>query len=244
MAGLCDKVEGVTMQRGTVLFAGLLVSSLFAGCGGEDEPPDPLATRDGFCLEWAKRACNDEVVDACAATGPEACQEAQAAHCESLISSSAYDRSAARECLDAVRTALTEAELDADGAAVVLRGEGACDFVCVEDEDGECVEATVVGGGEECSSPATVCDAGYYCDGENCIAKRGAGRDCSADVPCRDDLNCVGEEGSQVCEERAPNGEDCTEDIDCQSGICAPGADVCASQIILSAAEPSCEKFR
>ncbi len=243
LARLCDNVGDVTTRRATVLIAGLLVSSLFAGCGGED-PPDPLATRGGFCVEWAKRACNDEVVDACAATDAEACQEAQVDHCESLVSASAYNRSLARGCLDAVRTALAKGELDADGAALVLRGEEACSFSCIEGEDGTCIEPTVVAGGEECSDADTICDAGFYCDGDHCIAKRGAGRDCGADQPCRDDLNCVGEVGAQVCEERAANGAACTDDIDCQSGICAQGAQICASRIILSAAEPACELFR
>ncbi len=241
-ASLCGNLGHVTTRRATILLA-VLLSSLSVGCGGDD-PPDPLATRSGFCAEWAKRACNDEVVDACAAKDAETCREAQVDHCESLVSTSAYNRSLARGCLDAVRSALAEGELDADGAALVLRGEGACSFSCIEGDDGDCIEPTIVGGGEECSDSDTLCAPGFYCDGDNCIAKRGVGKDCSADVPCRDDLNCVGEAGARVCEERAANGEACTDDIDCQSGICAQGAQICASRIILSAAEPACELFR
>lgn len=219
---------------------------VLAGCGGGEDEPNPLATREGFCAEWAKRACNDEVVDACSAADAEACRAAQVEHCQGLVSADAYREREARACLDAVRNGLSDARLTAEEAGAVLRGEGPCSFSCVDVADGGCVEPTVVGGGEECSGEDVVCDEGFYCDGNNCLAKRDEGRACSSDIPCLEGLNCVGEAGDQVCEAKLANGEECTADSDCQSGICAEGADgnLCSGQIILSTAEPACTSFR
>lgn len=243
-ARLCDKVRAVKMQRAWVLLAGLIGLGVFAGCGGEDDPPDPLATRAGFCGEWAKNACNQEVITSCAATGSEACRDAQQEHCLSLVPADGYQRGAARTCLDAVRGALTDARLTSEEAGVVLRGEGACSFSCVELADGGCVEPTVVSGGGECSAEDAVCDEGFYCNGDNCIARRAAGRECSAEIPCLEDLKCVGPVDAQLCEERASDGAACENDDDCASGICGRGTNLCAARVTLSDAEPVCSLFR
>jgi hypothetical protein len=211
------------------------------GCGSGDEPPNPLATRNGFCAEWAKRACNDRVVDACAASSAEACREAQEVHCQSVVSSEAYNERSARGCLDAVRTALSNAQLTAEQAGIVLRGEAACSFLCVEVSGGGCVEPTLVGGGEECSSEDTLCDQGFYCDGSNCLARRSVGAECSEDRPCKEDLKCVEDGDQRACVEKLAIGAPCDADDDCRSGMCAG---VCSNNLILSAGEPTCTKFR
>lgn len=231
------------MQRASLVWLSWLVAGLSVGCGGDDTP-NPLATRAGFCGEWAKVACNKEVIEACAATGEDACREAQQEHCLSVVSADAYRSSGARACLDAVKTALRDGRLTSEEVGVVLRGEGACKFECVKVDDGGCIEPTVVGGGEECSDADVVCAEGYFCDGNNCLARRDVGRACSDDIPCREDLRCVGDAGEKVCEARTPDGEACEEDDDCQSGICGRGTNLCAARITLSDAEPVCNLFR
>lgn len=232
------------MQRISIVLAVWMGLGGLWGCGGDEDPPNPLATRAGFCGEWAKNACNEEVIDACAATGAEACRESQQEHCLSLVSADAYRQSSAKACLDTVRAALADARLTAEEVGPVLRGEGACSFSCVETADGKCVEPTVVGGGEECSGEDVVCGEGFYCDGENCLARRAVGRDCSEEIPCREELRCVGEAGAQTCEERIADGEACESDEECQSGICGRGTNLCAARITLSDAEPVCSLFR
>lgn len=225
----------------------LLGLVIVPACGGDDEEPDPLRTREGFCAEWGEAACTKEVVSACAATDAEACAAAQAAHCMAVVSAGAYERSLARACLDSVRDAYADEKLTAAEAAVVLRGGAPCDFVCVE-VDGECVPPEVVGGGQECSDAATICEEGFYCDGSNCLAVRTEGRACSDTIPCAEGLKCVEGTSGMVCEAKAGPGQPCATGEDCVSGICTlPAGDdegICANEIILSAAEPTCSDLR
>lgn len=227
----------------------LVKLAAFVACSGEDEsPPDPLATRAGFCEAWAHHACNPEVVQACAATSVEACQEEQNQFCIDRVPAAAYTPSLGEACLDAVRAAVSDARLSPSEVDTMLRGGGACSFECVMIGDDECVVPTVAGGGEECADPATVCAEGFYCDGTNCLANRREDASCSESVPCASGLKCVGDAGAQVCEAKAGQGEACADETDCVSGICTVPAGetqgICAGEIILSPAEPTCARFR
>ncbi len=225
------------------------VFGLAAGCGSDspETPPDPLATHAGFCEEWAAEACNEEVVNACASASREACLNRQAQFCATVVPATAYRRDAADDCLDAVGAAYADARLSGEEVAVVLRSGAPCDFACVM-VDGECIEPTVIGGGEECGAVATVCEEGFYCDGNNCLARRSEGRSCSEEIPCVEDLRCVGEAGAMTCVAKSPTGQACTEDADCLSGICTVPAGetegICIAELILSAAEPVCSDLR
>ena len=48
----------------SLLALALLAFTLPVACSGEDVPPDPLATRGGFCDAWAKNACPTTVPQA------------------------------------------------------------------------------------------------------------------------------------------------------------------------------------
>src|SRR6185436_5463093 len=87
----------------------LLVS--IGACSSEKtspEPPNPLATSDGFCHQFGVAACNDAVVTACSgqATATDslrsACQLQQETFCNQSLPSG-YSPAHAQACVDAVR---------------------------------------------------------------------------------------------------------------------------------------------
>src|SRR5687768_4472393 len=70
------------------------ILSLFSGffwfaCSGSQPGPgaegDGLRTESQFCVEWAKKACNDEVVAACNAASPNDCVATQKSACQVLV---------------------------------------------------------------------------------------------------------------------------------------------------------------
>lgn len=191
--------------------------SLASACSGKDEPADRLATVEGFCKVWAEQACNQTVVDRCAATDAEACQDAQAEFCESMIPAGKYSRSGADACLLAVRRAYEDGDLEPEEAAAVLRLEDPCDkvisgsgspgdackdttdcsteleLVCIKragDSMGLCAEPDPKEGGRSCTAPNAVCVEGFYCNGENCVENRGEGQSCSEAMPCAQGFKC------------------------------------------------------
>jgi hypothetical protein len=200
---------------------------LLPACSGSEElapaAPDPLETVGGFCQMWAEAACNDDVVDACAAADTPACMDAQSDFCASLISESVYAKDLAEDCLDAVRDAYEDADLAAEELAVVRalgapcdqlfrgpaqRGDACSDsrdcdtvagFRCivkVAGEDGSCEEPVVVTGGRSCERADQVCEEDFYCDGSHCVEKRTEGTACGADVECADTLRCTTDSGA------------------------------------------------
>jgi len=200
-----------------VLFAAL-------GCGTKRDAVESVQLADvkSFCSEWAKRACNDEVVSRCAAESPDACAKAQQSYCESLVPDGEYSSLSAEACLDAVAGAYADAVLTADERDVVRRLAAPCDKVrsgstgkggdCTKDSDcnrdvdlscvkkagsvsGKCEKPTTVSGGISCSDPDVVCDDGFYCDGAHCVESVGDGSDCSPSVPCKADFQCVTADG-------------------------------------------------
>jgi hypothetical protein len=226
----------------------LIGLGFLCGCSADEgSPPDPYASREGFCGEWAKAACTAQVVSACAATSEDACIATQGAFCTEVVPAMAYRRSLGRACVSSVRAAYADGKLTADEAQTVLAGAAPCDFFCLE-IGGECVEPILVGGGMECMDPASLCEENFYCDGTNCLAKRSEGRDCSEAVPCAAGLQCVGEPGAALCQAKAGPGEACMIADDCVSGICTMPAGettgICAAEIILSAADPTCRNLR
>lgn len=234
------------------LFA--LVLTLPLGCSSEeDPPPNPLATRDGFCQAWAESACQPKVLDYCTATS-SACQEAQKDVCLDLVPRS-YTSEHAESCLRAVSSAYEDGDLSATELAVVLHLAAPCDMLssgtsddgdaCTENNDcntaggficvikkgadtGVCAEPEVVGPAEECTGVKQVCSEGYYCN-DNCVVyKKTDTGVCEGDYQCKPEDHCVFETAGAetgVCLERLGTGEACAKDSDCQSGICLPDSE-------------------
>src|SRR5882672_6613871 len=105
----------------------LLALTLPLGCTVEKEtPPDPLATRTGFCTAWAENACQSAVLDDCSSPSAEACQSTQSDFCLGIIPES-YSSKHAKECLAAVKAAYKDGDLTGDELAVVIKLGAPCD---------------------------------------------------------------------------------------------------------------------
>jgi hypothetical protein len=215
----------------------LLLGVGLLACSGE-EAADPLASANGFCEEWAKRACSDAVLARCGADDKVTCRESQAEFCERLVPNTLYSKDAAQECLDAVEEAYKDAELKSEERDVVrslaapcdliLSGNGQTDDSCDESSDcdrvggydcvvplgvtqGTCQKPNRKRGGSSCDGEADVCEDGYYCDDEyNCLERQNAGELCSDAVPCAEGLNCELEPdaGAGICRAKMLRGED------------------------------------
>lgn len=207
----------------------LFVLSLLAltDCSGSEElgsgMPDPLGTVGGFCQMWAEAACNEEVVDACAASDVAACTDAQSDFCESLVPEQVYVKDNALDCLDAVRDAYEDADLSGNELAVVRRLVAPCDQLfrgpaergdaCASDRDcdtvadfrcvfkgdaaeGSCEEPAIVAGGRACERAEQICEEDFYCNGSHCVEKRNEDAACASDFECADILRCDSDSGS------------------------------------------------
>jgi hypothetical protein len=228
----------------------LLALSLPLACGVDEEtPPDPLATRAGFCKSWGENACQQNVVDNCNAPSIDDCVDTQTDFCLGVVPER-YSVKHASECLNALKAAYKDAVLSADDIKVVIKLAAPCDklstgtsiagedcsthdecntadgFECVIKADateGSCEKPTVVGGGKSCSAAAAVCEADFYCNGKNCVAYTETGEPCVGDFECQPADHCVvptdATEGT--CEARLARSETCSTDSDCQSLYCA-----------------------
>jgi hypothetical protein len=257
----------------------VLALSLPLACSGAEEPPDPLAKPAGFCEAWGKAACQADVVAACDAASVEDCVTTQSEFCIDLIPAT-YASAKAKPCLDAVKNAYKDANLTAEELQVVINLAAPCDQLssgvsdegescgrndecntagglsCVKKLDatrGSCEQPEVIGPGDACDGAAQVCEQGYYCNGENCVAYKRTGAVCEGHYQCLPEEQCVitvdadGVESS-ACTARLELNEVCTADTDCQSGYCYMAADAtegeCASMIRLSRSEPLCEALQ
>lgn len=198
-----------------------------AGCSVKEDALQQVQLADvqSFCAEWAKRACNDQVVSRCAAESADACIAAQRTFCESLVPDGEYSSLTAESCLDAVGAAYADAVLTADERDTVRALAAPCDKVrsgstgkggdCADDSDcnrdvdlscvkkagsktGKCEKPASVGGGISCAEPDVVCDDGFYCDGAHCVEEVEGGAPCSVAVPCKDGFQCVAPDGTPV----------------------------------------------
>lgn len=264
----------------------LLTLILPAACSGTEEPPDPLRNAEGFCREWAKAACQPSVLDNCDSVA-EDCLASQSAFCESIVPEN-YSRRKASACLSAVKGAYRDAKLTGEEVQIVRYLAAPCDqlssgtkeqgetctanhdcdtslgFACITKlgaPEGVCEKPVVVGPGRACDEDAEVCEAGYFCNGDNCVAYEELGDACDGDYECAPEQRCVvpesgaggaggasGEAQTGVCTERAARNEVCTADDDCQSHYCYKEAGAtegeCASNITLSRSEPLCDDLQ
>jgi hypothetical protein len=228
----------------------LLAFSLPLGCGVDEEtPPDPLATRDGFCKSWGEAVCQERVVDNCASPSVEDCIEAQTGFCLDTVPKS-YSSVHAASCLEAVKGAYEDLKLSADEIAVVIKLAAPCDQLssgtvdegrdCTKADDcntaggltcviksgaakGKCETPEVVSGGKACGEPEQVCDEDFYCNGKNCLAYVESGESCEADYECQPTDRCVIpiDATTLSCQPRLGRSEPCEADADCASLYCS-----------------------
>lgn len=260
-----------------LLLIGPLVLVLSSACSSGEEGPgantSTTQTRAAFCTEWGKRACSDNVVEFCQASSVEGCQAAQTAFCLTLVPDT-YAADNARVCLDAVEAAYLDADLDSEELLTVrqlgepcnqlVHGPGGVNATCNVDADcngprglvcvvkggaGTCQEPEVVDGGFDCSEPQQVCEDGFYCNTENCVAYRRLGANCSSDSECGPEAYCdiVPPATQNVCIGRGSVGDACQTGRECVSQIClelANGNSSCLNRVRLSPSEPLCDDLR
>jgi hypothetical protein len=126
-------------------------------------------------------------------------------------------------------------------------------YACIKklgESDGTCQKPEEVAPGDPCDGPAQVCEDGYFCNGDNCVAYQATARACDADYQCAPDDLCVFEPDAEagVCTARAELNDVCAADEDCQSRFCSfvPGETEgeCASRVQLSRSEPLCDTLQ
>jgi hypothetical protein len=236
--------------------------------GPKDSVDNSLRTETAFCTTWAKAACNDDVVSNCDEVDKETCVQHQSAFCQGLIPFG-YSSKRAQECIDAVKAAYADAELDADELQVVLHLGGDCshlvagvnkegqsctepndcdtvhDFTCVikaGSETGTCQIPLVQGNGEQCDGDAMVCNPEAYCDGYNCLVKRAAGKSCTYDAMCEDGNRCeiAADATAGQCAPKLDLKASCATDSECASNICLSGTLKCTSKVVLTGESSVC----
>jgi hypothetical protein len=248
----------------------LAISLVVAACSSsEDDGPQTAAD---FCSSWAEAACSDEVLSVCQAAGVDDCRRTQTASCMAQLPPGEYSGQRAEQCLDAVEAAFEDADITADEVGAVFQLRAPCDQLvrgfagegqeCTSREDcdapagydcvfkgdqqltGTCRLPVSVGAGQDCSAPEAACGAGFYCDGENCIAGESAGEACSSHRQCSSTTFCS---LTSVCEARLPLNQACGFDEQCASGLCyefSPTRRVCTDRVRLSPSEPICDDLR
>jgi len=243
----------MTMRKPLIALC-LLALSLPLACGVDEEtPPDPLATRAGFCKSWGENACQERVVDNCNAPSKEDCIDTQTDFCLATVPKR-YSVTHARDCLIAVSEAYGDAVLSAKEIGVVIKLAAPCDQLstgtrvegesCAKNDDcntagglscvikadaveGSCETPKLVGGGKACDDPNQVCEADFYCNGKNCVAYTETGEACVGDFECQPSEHCVATTADATlttCEPRLERSAVCTTDNDCQSLYCAKAA--------------------
>lgn len=233
----------------------VLAFALPLGCKSEEEAPDPLATRAGFCDAWAEAACSQAVLDACNESKVDNCKAAQADYCLTLLPKTYRSSDYADQCVKAVGSAYADGDLTADELSVVTRLGAPCDHLssgssedgdsCKKNDDcntaggsicifklgaaeGTCGKPEEVAAGDPCDAPTQVCDATHYCNGENCVAyKKTDATGCEGDYMCKPEDRCLiaADATTGTCTARADLSDPCTSDDDCQSHYCAIAAD-------------------
>jgi hypothetical protein len=242
-----------------------------AGCSSDQPGPDAgnsrIRTESGFCTEWARVVCNANVVSACEfEDGVDECRDFELGYCLNLVPSG-YRPNHAQDCINAAKTAYSDATITAEEASEVLNlggecsrlvdggtGEGdACgsDFDCDMVDDNRCVikpgDVTgtcqvpeLVGGGERCDDPAAVCEEGFFCDVESgrCFAILEGDDACTNDAQCGKAARCIVDgNGTGLCTPKGAARAVCVTDSDCVSDFCVN--ERCRVEVVLSLDVPA-----
>ena len=201
----------------------------------------------------------------------QACVDSQQAFCETLfVGVAGYSSRNASACLSGVKSAYADGTLNADEITTVRHRGAPCDKLikgpqgvgetCTVDDDcntlddylcvikagaGTCQIPELVPNGDACDAPAASCNSGYYCDGDNCVASKAAGKACTDDFQCVSGLVC--DPDTAKCIARVSQ-TDCTEDADCTTNVCSipSGASTgkCVNTIILTSTAKLCEDLQ
>lgn len=245
-----------------------LVVALLPACSLGDSDDKKERTRVEFCADWASAACSDEVLDVCNSDTAEACQESQAEYCLTLVPEDFSDREG-DACISAVKAAYADGQLCDEELGTVLRLATPCDRLIVgpneegeactqssdcdrsagldcvrkaDADEGSCEVPEVTGAGRACDEAQQTCEAGFFCDGSNCIEAKGVGAQCTIPEQCEAGTQCIQGE----CTELLVDGEPCEQDDECAAGICYEydGETTCTDRIVISRAEPICELLK
>jgi hypothetical protein len=238
----------------------------FVACSGEDEPE----SREDFCGRWATATCNDDVVSVCQASDVDACRLSQERFCLDLVPVMGFVDTRADACIDAVKAAYADTNLDAKELDTVLRLGAPCDrlvrgprsatqscmsradcdgpegYDCVfkgGDAAGSCQKPIVVQPGRDCSAENAVCTEGFYCNGSNCIEGAGTGEACMRNEQCGEGF-CG---PNNLCSAGLSINASCTRDDECASGLCysfSASERVCTDRVRLGRTDPLCENAR
>lgn len=252
-----------------LIFSCLSATLVFAACSSSDEEePETLAS---FCSRWASAACSAEVVSACQAADENDCRDSQVAFCLEALPAAGFSGARADQCIDAIEAAYEDADVTSDEIFTVLRFAAPCDqlirgqrsegeecesrrdcdapggFDCVFKGDataGSCQLPETVGAGRDCSAANAVCEPGFYCNGDNCIAGESVGDPCTSHAQCGTAGYCG---LTSLCQTRTDVGSPCGFDEQCASGLCyqfSSTEQVCTDRLRLSRSEPICEDLR
>ena len=226
-------------------------------------------TREEFCNDWAEAVCSKEAVSACQAASAEDCRLTQEGACRKLVPDDFSDEKG-QDCIDAVKRAYADADLEGDELSTVLRLGGPCDrliagdkesgdecnenhdcdgpsgYVCVrhsDDAKGTCQVPQVTEAGKDCSAAQRTCEKGFYCNGDNCIEAKDAGDECTIPEECGENAFCS---PAGKCEKRHKVGAECSSDGECSDGICYEyeGEKTCTDRIRLGRSEPLCDELK
>lgn len=260
------KVFGVGLG---LWFAGLgAMGVVFGGCSSDvEQVENPYETREGFCNAWARAACNEKVLASCGnPEGGEGCRAKQAAGCLSLVGET-YTEARAEGCMEAIEKAYSDAKLTLAEVQLLALDTSPCDrlfkgnrnkgqscssdqdcdtvedFRCIGGEEPTCQVPVEVAGGGRCSGKDAVCAEGFYCNGQNCVARVPLGQPCLTE-PCEEALTCH----AGTCSQRAADFVECTEAESCASGLCdipsGSSTGICVPRLELGMTSQTCVGLR
>jgi hypothetical protein len=262
--------DGIAIAKTATMRSFFFLSSIvFLVCACSSEESQPEETREDFCERWGEAACSDEVVSVCQSASASACRLSQESYCLSLVPAAGFASAQADACIGAIGAAYADADLNAAELKTVLRLAAPCDrlirgpqedsetctertdcdtaadFTCVikgAQTQGRCAIPREVEAGRDCSADNAVCEAGFFCDGDNCIEQRAAGAACVRNEQCAEGY-CDGSE----CTAGLGIDTACTSDEQCASGFCfefSSTSQVCTDRVRLSRTDPICRNLR
>jgi len=111
-----------------------------------------------------------------------------------------------------------------------------------------CTAIAYGGVGASCSTPATQCNPGLYCNyasGTVCAAPGAAGTPCTEDQGCASPLICPSASGSSTCQSPGAAGAPCEDDMDCVSGLgCGQSSHQCLTVTFVGSGQPCSDSIR
>ncbi len=208
-------------------------------CSSSDSG-DPYPDVGSFCSAYADALCQG--VAAGCGTTVDNCKGKAVAQCNSNATATgrAYKPSAAPDCIDKTKSLFSQKTFTADqekdqqnacgrtfGGTVAKNAPCQIDFECQGNmvcDKGLCADKTDKNLGDACNNPGDICAKGSYCGNQGavkfCLAKKGQGELCPPDVPCQEDLVCIG-----TCQPKIDIGGVCGSDAECKGATTSPYCD-------------------